>query len=141
MTLEIFQVGRISVVILIRTDTTLDHSQEAEKVWLFRSQLGKVTHKTSGVAVFVFLVELGVCETQSCFEYIARFDSARCLQASDSGGIKSQSRGCCFQYIPSVVTETPDVQCQIFTSCNYWVYPCGRGNSIINDALRRCAFC
>jgi hypothetical protein len=32
MTLEIFQVGRISVVILIRTDTTLDHSQEAEKV-------------------------------------------------------------------------------------------------------------
>ena len=34
MTLEIFQVGRISVVILIRTDTTLDHSQEAEKVYL-----------------------------------------------------------------------------------------------------------
>jgi hypothetical protein len=33
MTVEIFQVGRISVVILIRTDTTLDHSQEAEKVW------------------------------------------------------------------------------------------------------------
>ena len=33
MTLEIFQVGRISVVILIRTDTTLDHSQEAEKVY------------------------------------------------------------------------------------------------------------
>ena len=32
MTLEIFQVGRISVVTLIRTDTTLDHSQEAEKV-------------------------------------------------------------------------------------------------------------
>ena len=32
MTFEIFQVGRISVVILIRTDTTLDHSQEAEKV-------------------------------------------------------------------------------------------------------------
>ena len=26
-------VGDISVVTLIRTDTTLDHSQEAEKVW------------------------------------------------------------------------------------------------------------
>lgn len=27
-------VGDISVVTLIRTDTTLDHSQKAEKVWL-----------------------------------------------------------------------------------------------------------
>jgi len=26
-------VGDISVVTLIRTDTTLDHSQKAEKVW------------------------------------------------------------------------------------------------------------
>ena len=30
-------VGRISVVTLIRTDTTLDHSQKAEKVWMLRS--------------------------------------------------------------------------------------------------------
>ena len=30
----VLQVRRISVVILIRTDTTLDHSQEAEKVCL-----------------------------------------------------------------------------------------------------------
>jgi hypothetical protein len=28
-----FPVGNISVVTLIRTDTTLDHSQKAEKVW------------------------------------------------------------------------------------------------------------
>jgi hypothetical protein len=27
-------VGDISVVTLIRTDTTLDHSQKAEKVWM-----------------------------------------------------------------------------------------------------------
>merc|ERR1711952_631653 len=34
-------VGDISVVTLIRTDTTLDHSQKAEKVWLIvgKSQL------------------------------------------------------------------------------------------------------
>jgi hypothetical protein len=29
-------VGDISVVTLIRTDTTLDHSQKAEKVWLLK---------------------------------------------------------------------------------------------------------
>ena len=28
-------VGEISVVTLIRTDTTLDHSQKAEKVWSY----------------------------------------------------------------------------------------------------------
>ena len=28
-------VGDISVVTLLRTDTTLDHSQQAEKVWRF----------------------------------------------------------------------------------------------------------
>ena len=33
MTLIVSCVGNISVVILIRTDTTLDHSQKAEKVW------------------------------------------------------------------------------------------------------------
>ena len=32
-------VGGISVVTLIRTDTTLDHSQKAEKVWLTRVSL------------------------------------------------------------------------------------------------------
>ena len=32
MTVESFRIGSISVVILIRTDTTLDHSQKAEKV-------------------------------------------------------------------------------------------------------------
>ena len=31
-------VGDISVVTLIRTDTTLDHSQKAEKVWLLSEQ-------------------------------------------------------------------------------------------------------
>ena len=31
-----FPVGNISVVTLIRTDTTLDHSQKAEKVWCHR---------------------------------------------------------------------------------------------------------
>ena len=31
-------VGDISVVTLIRTDTTLDHSQKAEKVWLSMSR-------------------------------------------------------------------------------------------------------
>ncbi len=30
-------VGDISVVTLIRTDTTLDHSQKAEKVWLTKN--------------------------------------------------------------------------------------------------------
>ena len=32
-------VGDISVVTLIRTDTTLDHSQKAEKVWLACAKL------------------------------------------------------------------------------------------------------
>ena len=32
-------VGDISVVTLIRTDTTLDHSQKAEKVWLLYVEL------------------------------------------------------------------------------------------------------
>ena len=40
-------VGDISVVTLIRTDTTLDHSQKAEKVWSTRredkGQQGKLT--------------------------------------------------------------------------------------------------
>ena len=31
--LKVSNVRNISVVILIRTDTTLDHSQKAEKVW------------------------------------------------------------------------------------------------------------
>ncbi len=31
-------VGDISVVTLIRTDTTLDHSQQAEKVWAQRAR-------------------------------------------------------------------------------------------------------
>ena len=34
MTLVVLYIENISVVILIRTDTTLDHSQKAEKVWL-----------------------------------------------------------------------------------------------------------
>ena len=33
MTVIVSCLGDISVVILIRTDTTLDHSQKAEKVW------------------------------------------------------------------------------------------------------------
>jgi hypothetical protein len=32
-------VGDISVVTLIRTDTTLDHSQKAEKVWPIESKV------------------------------------------------------------------------------------------------------
>ena len=35
----------ISVVILIRTDTTLDHSQKAEKVCSLRKQQGHPLHK------------------------------------------------------------------------------------------------
>jgi hypothetical protein len=35
----------ISVVILIRTDTTLDHSQKAEKVCPLRKQQGHPLHK------------------------------------------------------------------------------------------------
>ena len=41
-------VGGISVVTLIRTDTTLDHSQKAEKVWLrytVTAQLIKTMYK------------------------------------------------------------------------------------------------
>ena len=34
-------VGDISVVTLIRTDTTLDHSQKAEKVWIRHDQLSR----------------------------------------------------------------------------------------------------
>ena len=34
MTVIVSYLGDISVVILIRTDTTLDHSQKAEKVYL-----------------------------------------------------------------------------------------------------------
>ena len=39
-------VGDISVVTLIRTDTTLDHSQKAEKVWLILPDLDAVFNKT-----------------------------------------------------------------------------------------------
>ena len=51
MTLEIFQVGRISVVILIRTDTTLDHSQEAEKVCRSLVVCAFTTHQESNGSV------------------------------------------------------------------------------------------
>ena len=39
-------VGDISVVTLIRTDTTLDHSQKAEKVWLILPDLDASFDKT-----------------------------------------------------------------------------------------------
>ena len=39
-------VGDISVVTLIRTDTTLDHSQKAEKVWLILPDLDADFNKT-----------------------------------------------------------------------------------------------
>ena len=39
-------VGDISVVTLIRTDTTLDHSQKAEKVWLILPDLDAHFNKT-----------------------------------------------------------------------------------------------
>jgi hypothetical protein len=39
MTVIVSYLGDISVVILIRTDTTLDHSQKAEKVYPFRLPL------------------------------------------------------------------------------------------------------
>ena len=38
-------VGDISVVTLVRTGTTLDHSQKAEEVWLRRWEM-RVTKKT-----------------------------------------------------------------------------------------------
>ena len=40
-----FPVGNISVVTLIRTDTTLDHSQKAEKVWSIIKEESFVSHK------------------------------------------------------------------------------------------------
>ena len=49
-------VGDISVVTLIRTDTTLDHSQKAEKVWawvgghLVGPTVWKATHRVQPIA-------------------------------------------------------------------------------------------
>ena len=45
-------VGDISVVTLIRTDTTLDHSQKAEKVWFSKLQLLFLAQLASLQAVF-----------------------------------------------------------------------------------------
>ena len=52
-----FPVGNIPVVTLIRTDTTLDHSQKAEKVWLHRN-LGVYDLKCENVNVGIHVLVL-----------------------------------------------------------------------------------
>ena len=47
-------VGRISVVTLIRTDTTLDHSQKAEKVWEDVESKSGSTFQIFSIKCFLF---------------------------------------------------------------------------------------
>jgi len=51
-------VGDISVVTLIRTDTTLDHSQKAEKVWPVECKV-PVTQKLVVAAAYFFAIRYG----------------------------------------------------------------------------------
>ena len=57
-------VGDISVVTLIRTDTTLDHSQKAEKVYRTSAQkrYSTIAHSSAGL----FLRVIGGCGGRSC---------------------------------------------------------------------------
>ena len=59
-------VGDISVVTLIRTDTTLDHSQKAEKAW---SQKAEISVYSAGeiYVVFVFVLQTTVLLTSVLF--------------------------------------------------------------------------
>ena len=53
-------VGDISVVTLIRTDTTLDHSQKAEKVWrLMEQSWVSVRQQLNNVLYFLLLMAGG----------------------------------------------------------------------------------
>ena len=51
--------GDISVVTLIRTDTTLDHSQEAEEVYIDVDGLGSPNTKNFSLACFLYTKTVG----------------------------------------------------------------------------------
>jgi len=64
-------VGDISVVTLIRTDTTLDHSQKAEKVWCSHSVYSRQIIKKSPVFYYVdhpmnFINQSTTCIIEYC---------------------------------------------------------------------------
>ena len=71
-------VGDISVVTLIRTDTTLDHSQKAEKVWrLMEQSWVSVRQQLNNVLYFLLLMAAGGEVLEDILESMAN-DAACC---------------------------------------------------------------
>ena len=67
-------VGDISVVTLIRTDTTLDHSQKAEKVCIFVIAMFLNDHNECFSCIFKSMVgTLAICASKKVFILLRAF--------------------------------------------------------------------
>ena len=77
-------VGDISVVTLIRTDTTLDHSQKAEKVCLSSRNTQSLKRHTSTKALFLIFGRKALQQLHQARNVVGKSSQAACLMRNSA---------------------------------------------------------